>query len=160
MVKRITETSHLFVSFEPSGEQFQGWLHLTEAAQLPANAEVLLRTASQSYAKHLKNMRKLLSEVQERKHRKTTIPATLVWRLGEELFALVRNLNGMSLQISGLYDHLGRDLGVSRKWLEKVVIFRRYIPAVKHIPRKLTWGQCQDGTRRAALGIMSGNHVK
>ena len=57
------------------------------------------------------------------------------------------NLSKIDLQIDNTYYHLVRDLGVNRKWLEKVVIFRRYIQQIELIPETAIWGSFEKGTR-------------
>jgi len=62
----------------------------------------------------------------------------------------------LSLEIDDVYKHLVRDLGAKRKWLEKAIIFRRYLPTQDLIPQSLNWGRCEKGTRRVAERLRDG----
>jgi hypothetical protein len=152
--KELTESRVDFVSFEPAGDGFTAWFHLSETVTPPANTASLLKKASIVYKSHLGIMRLQIERMQGTKLRSQRIPAFLAWSLGDQVFRLISELRTQSLEISGVYAHLTRDLGVNRKWLEKVIVFRRYIPSADCIPKELSWGQCQTGTRRIALDIV------
>jgi hypothetical protein len=64
-------------------------------------------------------------------------------------------LGEAALEIEDLYAHLVRDVGAKRKWLEKAIILRRYVPREDMIPADLNWGRIEKGTRRAAEKIFS-----
>ena len=112
--------------------------------------EPTLRKAAELYEYSIAKMRSLVEEIQNFRDNRKLLPARKVWQLGNAVFELQDNLFQLSLQLDGLYDHLVRDLGVKRKWLEKVIIFRRYLPDENAIPQSLNWGRCEKGTRRAA----------
>jgi len=112
--------------------------------------ELTLRKAAKVYEHSIARMRNIVKEIQNFRDNRKLLPARKVWQLGDSIFELQNNLNTLSLQLDGLYDHLVRDLGVKRKWLEKVIIFRRYLPDENAIPQSLNWGHCEKGTRRVA----------
>ena len=58
--------------------------------------------------------------------------------------------------MDSIYAHLTRDLDVKRKWLEKVIIFRRYIQEEAAIPKAAYWGMFEHGTRRKAEQLQAG----
>ena len=139
-----------FVSFEPSNRQFRAFLPMEELISSDNDPEPTLRKAAEVYEHSIIKMRNLVKEIQDFRDNRKLLPARKVWQLGDAVFELQDNLNRLSLQLDGLYDHLVRDLGVKRKWLEKVIIFRRYLPDENAIPQSLNWGRCEKGTRRAA----------
>lgn len=139
-----------FVSFEPSNRQFRAFLPMEELILSDNDPEPTLRKAAEVYEHSIAKMRNLVKEIQNFRDNRKLLPARKVWQLGDAIFELQHNLSKLSLQLDSLYDHLVRDLGMKRKWLEKVIIFRRYLPDENAIPQSLNWGRCEKGTRRAA----------
>lgn len=139
-----------FVSFEPSNANFTAFLPMEELLSSNDDLEPTLRKAAEVYEHSIMKMRNLVKEIQNFRDNRKLLPARKVWQLGDAVFELQDNLNKVSLQLDSLYDHLVRDLGVKRKWLEKVIILRRYLPDENAIPQSLNWGRCEKATRRAA----------
>jgi len=139
-----------FISFEPSNEHFTAFLPMEELISNDNDPEPTLKKGAEIYEHSIKKMRSLVNEIQNFRDRRKLLPARKVWQLGDAIFELQHELNNLSFQLDGLYDHLVRDLGVKRKWLEKVVIFRRYLPDENAVPQSLNWGRCEKGTRQAA----------
>ena len=147
-----------FVSFEPSDRQFRAFLPMEELFSSNNDPESTLRKAAEVYEHSIVKMRNLVKEIQDFRDNRKLLPARKVWQLGDAIFELQHDLNNLSLQLDGLYDHLVRDLGVKRKWLEKVIIFRRYLPDENAVPQSLNWGRCEKGTRRAAENLKRDYH--
>ena len=101
-------------------------------------------------------MRSVVREIEAYRRSHTPTPARKIWELGDAIFKLNEELERVSLQIDGLYEHLVRDLTVKRKWLEKVIIFRRHLPDDNLIPESLNWGRCEKGTRKVAERLRVG----
>jgi hypothetical protein len=120
--------------------------------------EPMLRKAAEVYEHSIVKMRNLVKEIQNFRDNRKLLPARKVWQLGDAVFELQHDLNRLSLQLDGLYNHLVRDLSVKRKWLEKVIIFRRYLLDENAIPQLLNWGRCEKGTRRAAEKLKRDYH--
>lgn len=148
-----------YVSFEPRGMHFIAFVPIDAVESQERDLEVLLRDAEVRYRDHLSAMRCQVGKIAERRKRRLPVLARTMWALGDQAFQLVRSLSSVGLELDGLYDHLSRDLGVKRKWLEKVIIFRRYIAAVDFIPESLSWGKCERGTRGVAERIMRGESI-
>lgn len=146
----MTREKLAFVSFEPSNEQFRAFLPMEELLLGDDDLEFKLKEALKVYQRSIVKMRNLVKEIQTFRDNRKLLPARKVWELGDAIFELQHELNKLSLQLDSLYDHLVRDLGVKRKWLEKVIIFRRYLPNENVIPQSLNWGRCEKGTRQAA----------
>lgn len=146
----MTRDRLAFVSFEPSNERFRAFLPMEELISGDDDPELKLKKAVQVYERSIVKMRNLVKEIQNFRDNRKLLPARKVWQLGDAIFELQHDLNKLSLQLDGLYDHLVRDLSVKRKWLEKVIIFRRYLPDENAIPQSLNWGRCEKGTRQAA----------
>ncbi|GAH38045.1 unnamed protein product [marine sediment metagenome] len=147
-----------FVSFEPSNEHFTAFLPMEELISSDNDPELMLRKAAEVYEHSIVKMRNLVKEIQDFRDNRKLLPARKVWQLGDAIFELQHDLNNLSLQLDGLYDHLARDLGVKRKWLEKVIIFRRYLPDENAVPQSLNWGRCEKGTRRVAENLKRDYH--
>jgi hypothetical protein len=145
-----------FISFEPINKSFRAYLSMEEFILGKNDSELTIRKAVKVYENSLTEMRTFIKEIQGFRTNRTLLPARKIWLLGNAIFELQDNLSQLFLQLDGLYDHLVRDLGVKRKWLEKVIIFRRYLPDENAIPQSLNWGRCEKGTRRVAEKLRKG----
>lgn len=145
-----------FVSFEPIDKRFGAYLSMEEFILSDKNPELTIKKAVKIYEDSIRKMRIFIKEIQDFRNNRKLLPAHKVWQLGNAIFELKNNLSKLFLQLDGLYDHLVRDLGVKRKWLEKVIIFRRYLPDENVIPKSLNWGRCEKGTRRVAEKLRKG----
>jgi hypothetical protein len=146
-------TDKVFVSFHPLGERYIASMSL-EGVLNDWDPEATLRDASALYEDFIRKARTLMCEIAVCRSQKRSIPARKVWRLGDAIFAFVEALRRSSLEIDGLYDHLTRDLNVTRGWLEKVIIFRRYMPEENLIPSDASWGRLRNRPKSAALGLL------
>ena len=156
--EKVRRDSHIYVSFEPHDGHFLGTMAIEEALDVDTDLEALLHKAACLYEHRLQRMTSLVDQIQTFRSRRQPTRAHLIWQLGDEIFGLKDDLSDLSLQINGIYQHLVRDLKVKRKWLEKVVILRRYLPDQSLIPEALNWGQCEKGTRRVAERLRQGTH--
>ena len=145
-----------FVSFEPIDKRFRAYLSMEEFILSDKNPELTIKKAVKIYEDSIMKMRTFIKEIQDFRNNRKLLPAHKVWQLGNAIFELQYNLSKLYLQLDGLYDHLVRDLDVKRKWLEKVIIFRRYLPDDNAIPKSLNWGRCEKGTRRVAEKLRKG----
>jgi len=145
-----------FVSFEPNNGGFMAFLPMEEVLSDHRDPEVVLGRAVKIYGKSVQKMRHIVGGMQELRASRKRVPAREMWQLGDVIFQLVEDLRGQSLQLDGVYQHLSRDLQVKRKWLEKAIIFRRYLPDQSVIPQYLNWGSCEKGTRRVAERLRRG----
>lgn len=144
-----------YVGFEPEECGFRAYLVLQGSNKLDGRWDTALITASKLYSRSIASMRLILNRIDSLRANRAIVPAVLVWELGDEVFKLTNSLESVSVQVNGLYDHLVRDLEVKQKWLEKVIILRRYLPNRSHIPSDLPWGRCEKGTRRIAEELMA-----
>lgn len=145
-----------FVSFKKNQEEYNAFIAIDGFFLGNDDLESLLKKASTLYSSYISKMLALINIITAFRTSRRPLPARKIWQLGDLIFGLVNGLNGLSLQIDGIYDHLERDLNAKRKWLEKVIIFRRYIPEERMIPEHLNWGKCEKGTRRVAELIQKG----
>jgi len=145
-----------FVSFEPLNDKFRGYLSMEVALGSDEEPEILLQKSIKIYEKTLKKMASIISDINNSRANRTPVSARKIWQLGNVIFKLLDELEKIGLEIDGIYDHLPRDLEVKRKWLEKVIILRRYLPDIKLIPESLSWGRCEKSTRRKAERLKSG----
>lgn len=140
----------MFVSFQPLHGKFQGLLMMEDAITREKEPERVLRQAEQRYENAIQKMISIIDEIERVRASKKPLPARKIWDLGNDIFILRDNLEKLGLELDGLYAHLCRDLNVKRKWLEKAIILRRYLPKKTYIPKSLNWGRCEKGTRRVA----------
>ena len=143
-----------FISIEPMDKDFRASIALDGLTSFTADAESLLKKAARIYKKNLIIMIALTVKMDKFRAVRKPIPARLMWKLGDHIFGLVEELRQLGLQLDNVYAHLIRDLAVKKKWLEKVVIFRRYIRSEARIPEFHNWGQYEKGTRRKSELLM------
>ena len=143
-----------FISFIPESNKFRGSLSF-EAFNSENNPQTLIKKAETIYSEYIRRMRIQLNHLRELRVKKISIPVLNIWEIGNLIFALKADLDKVGLQVDNLYSHLVRDLGVKRKWLEKVVILRRYISCKKLIPKNIKWGSFEHSTARKAKDLGS-----
>ena len=156
MGEEITSAKLAFVAFEPRNGQFIALLSVEGLLSSERDTEVLLRKATGLYERHLTTMRCRIVEIEDLRASRKLTPARKIWQLGDDIFKLTDALAELSLELDDVYKHLERDLRAKRKWLEKVIIFRRYLPTQHLIPQSLNWGRCEKGTRRVAERLRNG----
>lgn len=159
MGKQMKPVNLSFVSFEPRGDTFLAFLPMEGVLSASESSTSRLKEASEVYENALVSMRAILEEMKRVKLNREPLLAVHAWNLGDLAFGLVDNLKRMGMQLNGFYEHLTRDLNVKRKWLEKVIIFRRHLPARRLIPPSLTWGRCDHGTRKIAEMLAAGQKI-
>ena len=152
----MTSNNQWPIFFEPKDDGFKAFMSVEGLLSGNSDPALVLVEAADIYAMFVSRMRSVVKEIQQARAARILVPARTIWSLGDLIFELSEKLGSKSLQLDDLYLHLGRDLGVKRKWLEKVIIFRRYLPAAEAIPESLNWGRCEKGTRRVAEGLAQG----
>ncbi len=150
----MTSQRKAFVAFEPINGVYRPSMFLDDLLATDGmEFEDLMRQAASMYGIAIGDMRLLAQEIEAGKKPRRPVSARSVWRLGNRIFRLTEDLGRLSLQMDDLYSHLVRDLGLKRKRLEKVIIFRRYLPEENMIPELLNWGKCEKGTKKVAQGL-------
>lgn len=152
----MTKDEIIFVSFKRSKDGYDAFIAIEGFFTGNKNIESLLKKASVIYGDSISKMAALIKEINTFRNICRPLPARKIWELGDDIFELVNKLGKLSFQIDGIYEHLERDLNTKRKWLEKVIIFRRYIDKENLIPESLNWGKCEKGTRKKAQQIQKG----
>jgi len=145
-----------FISFKPINDKFKGYLSIEVVFDGKKEPDKIINKATKIYKKNVEKMISIVDFTKKLRANHTLVPARKIWQLGNIIFKLKDELELLDLEIDGIYDHLTRDLKVKKKWLEKVIIFRRYIPDVNIIPEALNWGRFEKGTRRKAERLKSG----
>ena len=141
----------ILITFEPSNDYFTGFVEIESISSLGKNPERIIDKGSKIYGSSLKKMRTLLANVKSvKKGKRRLVLAKDIWLLGDAIFELKSKLANESLELNDLYSHLVRDLQVKRKWLEKVIIFRRYVSKMTLIPKSVNWGRFEKGTKRVS----------
>lgn len=145
-----------FITIEQRNSSFTALLSMEDLLLIAGDPDLILQKAVELYEYTVITMRSLLGDIQAYKVRRQPIPARIMWKLGDAIFQLRDKLRLLSLQLNGTYEHFVRDLGVKREWLEKPVIFRRYLPKQELIPESLTWGRCNKKIRETAGMLREG----
>lgn len=143
-----------FITFDVSQQGIKASLSMQGLLTIEGDLDTIIARATHIYKEALGEMSSLLKEREQLYSSRKRMPARLIWRIGDVIFRLNYDLSKLNLQIDNTYNHLVRDLKVNRKWLEKVVIFRRYIPQIDLIPDTATWGAFEKGTRRKAQALL------
>lgn len=156
MGKEVISSKLAFISFEPQGGHFVAFLAMEAIISSERDPALILSKATKLYERSITRMRSMIAEIQITRANHKKVSARKIWQLGDTIFKLKDDLEGLSLQLDNVYAHLSRDLRVKRKWLEKVVIFRRYLPSKEFVPKSLNWGRCEKGTRRVAEKLRKG----
>ncbi len=154
----MTSQRKAFVAFQPVNGVYRPSMLLGDLLEADGiEFEDLLKQAAIMYGAAIEDMRMLVQQIEGSKKPRRPVSARSVWRLGNRIFRLTGDLDRLSLQMDDLYSHLVRDLGLKRKRLEKVVIFRRYLPEENMIPELLNWGKCEKGTKKVAQQLRENN---
>lgn len=159
MGKKMTASAPMFVEFRFSDDRAHALLPFDSVLASNRDLERLARKAARAYETAIASMRRQLDLIAKRRKGGASISARSIWKLGDTILRLVATLAGLGLEIDGLYAHLTRDLSVKRKWLEKVISFRRHIPDQERIPRTLSWGHCAKQVRVCAARLLAGLSV-
>jgi len=146
----MTGDSRTAVAFRPEGSGYLASFSLEHLAASSGEMESVLQKASKAYGKRIRRMRSTLEENGRLRKARKSVPAVLMWDVGDEIFSLMEDLGQYNLEIDDLYGHLVRDLGVSRSTLKKVVAARRYFPERQDLPRDLEWSAIREAPKKYA----------
>ena len=150
------EKKLIFVSFKNDNDKYNSYIDVDSFLSTGDDIELIMKKAASIYNNMIIKMKNKINEIAEYRRKRCPLPTRKIWELGDIIFKLVEDLKELSLQIDGIYSHLERDLNVKRKWLEKVIILRRYVPEEAMIPEYLNWSKCEKGTRRVSEQIKNG----
>lgn len=148
----------LGMTFQPEESSFQATFSIRDLNNLPDNAPTIAKKASQVYLKRINNIINFLKDRDKMRREKKTIPAILMWNLGDQIFQLIADLARLNVEIEDLYYHLSRDTGVSSSTLEKVIAFRRYFPNKKMFSSSLKWWRVREAPKRYARAGLEGRN--
>lgn len=145
-----------FIAVKPIGNQFRAYLSMEAAIISEKDPKELLQEATNIYEDAIGKMTQIVDEIRDARKNRRPVGARQIWQLGDFIFRLRDQLEEIGLQLDSVYEHLARDLEVKSKWLEKVIILRRYLPDKKQLPESLNWGRLEKGTSRKAKQLKSG----
>ena len=149
-----------FVSFNKTDGRYEAYISIKEFLGGDRDIEYISKRAGVIYTESINKMKSTLNVIKLHRESRTVVPARTIWMLGDQIFEMVNKLKELSIEIDDIYEHLERDLQVKRKWLEKVIIFRRYLSEINKIPESLPWGRCEKGTRRAAENLLKFSEIR
>jgi len=144
-----------FISFTPEGNEFSASLSLSvdSLINIVDDVEEKVKNSTIVYSQAISDLRNILKTREELLSKRKKIPARLMWKFGNIVFELNDQLSELGFVLDDTYLHLSRDLSVKRKWLEKVVILRRYTNNINLIPEDANWGYFEKGTRKKVLAL-------
>ena len=142
--------AHASVALEPRGEGFVASIPLAQLERLGDRPDERLKVACDAYGRTVGIMREVLADIEQLKSKRTPIPARKMWELGDAVVNLGVELEGNSLEMESLNDHLVRDLGINAKRMGTIVTFRRHLPVQEMVPESLGWSQCEKQARKVA----------
>jgi len=96
------------------------------------------KRATKKYEQCLAQCKRILSRI-ERYPSANQTPLKDMWSFGNGIHRLAKSLRRDGFYLNGLYDHLTRDLNVSRDLLERVVVFRSHLENRSLIPKDMIW---------------------
>ncbi len=107
------------------------------------------RKAGANYERFIKECKLIIDRV---KRGDSINQASLkdMWSLGNKIRRLTHILGKDGFYLNGLYEHLIRDLQVSRDLLEKVIIFRSYFSDRSLLLDNMVWREVRDAVRTNA----------
>jgi len=155
----VTPKKLAFISFEPIGDQFMPYIAAEKVFDADGEPNILMQRALRVYINAIRKMTAKANEIESCRNNRKPVSARLVWSLGDLIFLLRNDLEKLGLQLDGVYDHVARDLRVKKKWLEKIIILRRYLPDRSLIPQTISWGRLEKGTKKKALLLSSGKQI-
>ena len=144
------------VVFEKRGEEYQGSVPLTDLALLRDDPAETLRIVTGLYSGALEQIQQWQSDVKSLRQSRTPLPASKAWELGDTVAKLSEDLEKHGCCLDGLYDHLERHAGLSRKWLGNFMTFRRYVGDKDMIPEGLRWNEILKTAKSAGQAIADG----
>lgn len=115
-----------------------------------------LRSLAEIYVNSISTLKNMVEEIEEFKSNKIALSPSHMWDIGDTIVSLVEGIDARGFQIDNLYDHLVRDIGRNRDWLNRVMIFRRHLPKRELIPSGLKWSACKRAPKRSAEMIERG----
>lgn len=146
-----------FISFEPSGLKFDGFLSIT-AINDKVNTEKLASNASRIYQKGIQLLKLILNKINIDKIENKSAHAKYMWQFGDTVYKIKNHLGVLGLEVDDMYAHITRDVVVKKRWLQKVIIFRRYISDGSIIPKNSRWTYFEENTKKKAISL-SENHI-
>jgi len=117
------------------------------------------KRASKKYEQCLTQCRRILSRI-ERYSSVNQAPLRNMWSLGDKIHRLAKSLQKDGFYLNGLYDHLTRDLNVSRDLLERVVVFRSHLENRSLIPENMIWKDVRYAPGKNAKKLSQGTLCK
>jgi len=71
-----------------------------------------------------------------------------MWRIGNEIFLVLEELNNIGLIVDDLYENLTRDLKVSKTTIKRLISLRRYFNDINELPPRLGWSKIKDAPKK------------
>ena len=154
------DKQRILVSFKRSKDRLIALIHLEDFARADFDTEMVLAKAEYEYNNLISNMSHLFNDIKGFYRSHTPLPASLVWKVGNEMKTVEKKLEILGLVIENLYSHIERDVNIDRDLLTRAYTIRRYLSDSSNIPNDLTWRRCRRGTKRIAMEISNGTFSK
>ena len=117
------------------------------------------KRASKKYEQCLTQCKRILSRI-GRYSSANQAPLRNMWSLGDKIHRLAKSLQKDGFYLNGLYDHLTRDLNVSRDLLERIVVFQSHLENRNLIPENMIWKDVRYAPGKNAKKLSQGVSLK
>jgi len=113
------------------------------------NLNSQIKKAAVRYEKFMQECKTIINKIKKRDSINQA-PLKDMWNLGNKIHRFMRSLKKDGFYLNGLYEHLVRDLQVSRDLLERVIIFRSHFTNHTLISNDMLWREVRDAPRKNA----------
>jgi len=149
-MKRLKEDEKIGITFFPNKNDYLASISYDVFGVANENIDEILTEASNIYKYHLEKMHYFLEKRSLIKKKNKFIPARYMWKIGNEIFEMIKKLDQFGLYIENLYGILSRDLKISKTVIKRLVSLRRYFPDLEALPEDLSWGKIKNAPKRFA----------
>ena len=113
------------------------------------NLNKQIKKATKDYREFVQKCERIIGKIKKAGSLNQTSLKNM-WDLGDQIHRFNNTLKRDGFYLNGLYEHLVRDLQVSRDLLKKVITFRSYFPNSKLIPNDMVWKEVRYAPRKNA----------
>jgi hypothetical protein len=145
---QLMNKNKIRINFISRGNRYLASISFTDFEALNKDLKIRLDKAGKVYERHLKKMKGLLKTRDNLKLKNKIITARFMWRIGNEIFLILEELNNIGLIVDDLYENLTRDLKVSKTTIKRLISLRRYFNDINELPPRLGWSKIKDAPKK------------
>jgi hypothetical protein len=145
---QLMNKNKIRINFISRGNRCLASISFTDFEALNKDLKIRLDKAGKVYERHLKKMKGLLKTRDNLKLKNKIITARFMWRIGNEIFLVLEELNNNGFIVDDLYENLTRDLNVSKTTIKRLISLRRYFNDINELPPRLGWSKIKDAPKK------------